>query len=420
MRGVAPGLTWNLPPQVIAAPGVSAAEVSAGNVSAKPAERAAYGNLAIHSVAHFFVDLYSSALSAFQPLLVQTLGLTLTQAGFLGGALSFSSSVTQPAYGYLSDRYHSKLFTALAPAVAGLFISLLGVAPSYPWLILMVLLGGAGIASFHPQGSARATLGMERDRTKWMAVFISSGTLGLALGPMFYSGLITRLGLPGAAWGALPGVAITLLLLVYLHEPPREEHHRRSMDWSPLKGCWRPLAILYALVFIRSILQITFTQFLPLYLNRERGFSLYESSLGLTLYLASGAVGGFLGGNLADRFGGRAVILSSWILSLPCLALFFFAPTQWLAFLGLSLGGLALLFTIPVNVTMAQALAPGHTGTISALMMGFAWGAAGILFVPLTGFVAERFSLHVALSSLLVFPLAGIWLTPRLKRYGCN
>jgi MFS transporter, FSR family, fosmidomycin resistance protein len=338
----------------------------------------------------------------------------------LGGMLSFSSSVTQPAYGYLSDRYHSKLFTALAPAVAGIFISAMGLAPSYGWLLLMVFLGGAGIASFHPQGSVRATLGLESSRTKWMAVFISSGTLGLALGPAYFSWLATKLGLGGAAWGAVPGVIVTLILLAYLQEPPREQHAQAGMDWAPLRACWQPLAILYTLVFLRSILQITFAQFLPLYLNRERGFSLTESSWALTLYLASGAVGGFLGGNLADRFGGRAVILASWILSLPFLALFFFAPTPWLSLVGLGLGGWALLFTIPVNLTMAQALAPGHTGTISALMMGFAWGAAGIIFVPLAGFVAERTSLHLALSSLLVVPLVGAWLTPRLKRYGCD
>jgi MFS transporter, FSR family, fosmidomycin resistance protein len=401
-----------LPPQTIA----DAPRVVSVDAAAKPA----YGNLAIHSVAHFFIDLYSSALSAFQPLLVQTMGLSLTQAGMLGGMLSFSSSVTQPAYGYLSDRYHSKLFTALAPAVAGLFISAMGLAPSYGWLLLMVFLGGAGIASFHPQGSVRATLGLESSRTKWMAVFISSGTLGLALGPAYFSWLATKLGLGGAAWGAVPGVIVTLILLAYLQEPPREQHAQAGMDWAPLRACWQPLAILYTLVFLRSILQITFAQFLPLYLNRERGFSLTESSWALTLYLASGAVGGFLGGNLADRFGGRAVILASWILSLPFLALFFFAPTPWLSLVGLGLGGWALLFTIPVNLTMAQALAPGHTGTISALMMGFAWGAAGIIFVPLAGFVAERTSLHLALSSLLVVPLVGAWLTPRLKRYGCD
>ena len=82
--------------------------------------------------------------------------LNFTEAGILGGVLSFSSSVLQPVYGYLSDRFHSRLFTALAPAVAGIFISSLGWAPGFGVLLAMVWLGGAGIASFHPQATANA------------------------------------------------------------------------------------------------------------------------------------------------------------------------------------------------------------------------------------------------------------------------
>jgi FSR family fosmidomycin resistance protein-like MFS transporter len=73
-------------------------------------------SLILLSLGHFFIDLYSSALGAFQPLLVERLGLSLSHAGLLGGILVFSSSVTQPLYGILSDRYPTKLFTALAPA----------------------------------------------------------------------------------------------------------------------------------------------------------------------------------------------------------------------------------------------------------------------------------------------------------------
>src|SRR5437588_4935958 len=96
----------------------------------------------LFSIGHFFIDLYSSALSTFQPLLGEKLGLSLTQAGILGGLMVFSASVMQPAYGYLSDRFHTRLFTALAPAVAGIFISVLGLATSYGWLVIMVLLIG--------------------------------------------------------------------------------------------------------------------------------------------------------------------------------------------------------------------------------------------------------------------------------------
>src|SRR6267378_1908931 len=155
---------------------------------------AGFLGLILFSLAHFFIDLYSAALGTFQPILVDKLGLSLTQAGILGGLSVFSASVMQPAYGYLSDRFHSRLFTALAPAVAGIFISALGIAPSYGWLIALVLLGGCGVASFHPQASSRATLGLRGNRGQWMAIFISAGTLGLAAGPVYLSTFFSWVG----------------------------------------------------------------------------------------------------------------------------------------------------------------------------------------------------------------------------------
>jgi len=60
--------------------------------------------------------------------------------------------------------------------------------------------------------------------------------------------------------------------------------------------------------------------------------------------LGFGAVGGVVGGNLADRFGGRRVIIFSMIASVPFLVLFVFS-TGWFSTAALSLGGLILLFT---------------------------------------------------------------------------
>src|SRR6476469_5924351 len=120
--------------------------------------------LVLFCVGHFLVDLYSGALGALQPLLQSRFDLNFTQAGILGGVMVCSSSVMQPVYGLLSDRWQSRLFTVLAPAVAGVFISSLGFAPGYWGLLIMVWLGGSGIASFHPQAAANATAGVERNR----------------------------------------------------------------------------------------------------------------------------------------------------------------------------------------------------------------------------------------------------------------
>jgi len=74
--------------------------------------------LVLFCVGHFLVDLYSGALGALQPLLQSRFGLNFTQAGILGGVMVCSSSVMQPVYGLLSDRWHSRLFTVLAPGLA--------------------------------------------------------------------------------------------------------------------------------------------------------------------------------------------------------------------------------------------------------------------------------------------------------------
>src|SRR5678816_371438 len=103
-----------------------------------PLARATLFSLTLFCVTHFVIDLYSGALGALQPLLLDQFHMSYTQAGILAGVLSFSSSVLQPGWGYLSDRFHSRLFTALAPAVAGIFISSVGLAPSYPVLLGMV------------------------------------------------------------------------------------------------------------------------------------------------------------------------------------------------------------------------------------------------------------------------------------------
>lgn len=365
---------------------------------------------------HFSIDISSSSLSGLQPVLRDRMGITLTEAGLLGGLFVFSSSLMQPIYGWLSDRFATRHFTVLSPVFASASVALFQFAPGFYGLLPLVFLAGIGIAAFHPQGTAMAVRGVSSNRGRLMAIFISSGTLGFAVGPSFFAALVTYFGFESLVWSVVPGVVFSALLYVYLPAENSSGHGaERSNDWGPIRRVWKPITILFTLVFLRSTIQVTYAQLLPLYLNVERGLSLIMGNYLVSAYLICGALGGFLGGTLADRFGGRQVILVSMLGTVPFMLLFFLT-TGWLSALGLCIGGLVLLFTIPVNVLMAQDLVPEQSATVSSLMMGFAWGAAGLIFVPVTGWLSDVLSLQTAMMLLLIFPILGVFVTLTLPR----
>jgi FSR family fosmidomycin resistance protein-like MFS transporter len=85
------------------------------------------------------------------------------------------------------------------------------------------------------------------------------------------------------------------------------------------------------------------------------------------------------------------VTLYSGLLAGP-LMIAAFSTTGPLSTVLLGAGGFVLLSTIPVIIAMAQELVPGQTSTVSALMMGAAWGIGALSpalldsFVPAFGF----------------------------------
>ncbi len=369
------------------------------------------------SAGHFFVDCYSSMLGAFLPFLHRELNLTLTQAGLLGGALILTSSFLQPVYGYLSDRLAHRAFAAMGPVLAGVFISSMGLATGFNTLLLLVLLGGLGIGIFHPQGTAVASAASAVRPGLQLSFFIAMGMIGYSLGPLYITLVIEWLGLANSFWAAIPGVLLGGYLLLHGPSPVALERSGRTRGIvRHLRLRWRPMSILFALVVLRSAVQLTMVAFLPLLLT-TRGLSDLEGSQVLTLFLLLGGGAVFLGGNLMDAWGGKAVITLSSALYIPLL-LGFLLTRGSVSILLCVLGGGALLLTLPVNVAMAQRMVPGGAGTVSALMMGFAWGIGGIA-VPLVGGISDRVGLESALLGLLVLAGPSIplgWLLPSEER----
>lgn len=120
------------------------------------------------ALGHFVIDLYPAFLPPLLPLLIGKFHLSLTSASVLALVLSFSTSLTQPLFGYLSDKRGGRHMMMLGTIAGGISMSLIGLASSYSLIVLLLITGGLGIAAYHPEAAAltvslggrRKTLGM--------------------------------------------------------------------------------------------------------------------------------------------------------------------------------------------------------------------------------------------------------------------
>ncbi|MEE8257463.1 MAG: MFS transporter, partial [Acidobacteriota bacterium] len=110
------------------------------------------------TVGHFSVDFYAGFIPVLVPVLQRAIGFTLTEAAILVSAFSLSASFSQTLFGVLFDRWHSVRLVALAPMLAAVTLSCLGIMPTYISLIFLVIAGGLSIAAFHPYGASLAAL----------------------------------------------------------------------------------------------------------------------------------------------------------------------------------------------------------------------------------------------------------------------
>jgi len=352
--------------------------------------------LAALCAGHFVNDSYSSIIYPLLPLIKIKLGLTAAQVFWLAPLYAISSSLMQPVYGFISDRYFRRSFAVFGPAITGVFVSMIGLAPSYGILIVLLVAGGIGIGSFHPQGAAMAATAASDRRRVGMALFSALGTLGFAVGPLVITRVVSAYGLEHSYY--IIGAGVLMSAVLYRVCPPLPAHISSApgvekIKWqllAALRTAWKPLTLLYLITVIRSGLQMTTNNYLPFMLE-DRGYALTETGNVMTVFLLLGGIGGLAGGFTAERFSGRAVTLISGLLAGP-LMIGAFATTGPMSIVCLGLGGFMLLATLPVIVAMAQELVPGQTSTVSALMMGAAWGVGALApqvlsnFVPAFGF----------------------------------
>jgi FSR family fosmidomycin resistance protein-like MFS transporter len=361
------------------------------------------------ATAHLVNDSYVFFLPTLLPLVIPSLGISLTEAGLAVGLYQMTSSLAQPVLGHLADRYPLRWLCWAGLAATAIGAAAVGIASNYWLLLLLLIVGALGTSAFHPVATATISDIAGARRGRMMSVYITAGNLGLAVGPA-----ALRVGLPimGPAISlplALP--CLLIALVTFLLVPARQVKQRRPESFGTILMKHRSVLIrLLSISTLRSWANVGLATFLPLLLV-ERHQTVEDGATALALLLFFGGVGGLIAGFLADRFGRDAVIVGSLLLSPPCGWLMLHGPGP-LLWVGAALVGLTLTGSMVALTVRGQELMPDSVAMVSGLMLGFAVGMGGLAVTPLAA-LAEQIGLSTVsdICAALPFLAAAIALT---------
>jgi MFS transporter, FSR family, fosmidomycin resistance protein len=367
--------------------------------------------LAVLGTGHLCVDLCQGAVPALLPFLASEHGYSYAALGALVLASTIGSSIVQPLFGLLSDRFARPWLMPSGLVLAGAGIALAGPAPSYELTAVAVVVSGLGVAAFHPEGAKFAGIASRERRGRGMSLFSVGGNAGFALGPVLTTPLVLLFGLAGT-------LALVLLPLMAAVLTVRELPRLRALDLpssrdreggAPAEADdWSAFSRLGGVIALRSGVYFGLQAFIPAYFVAELASSEAAGNAALAIMLGMGAVGTLVGGGLVDRWGARPVLLGTMALLLPLLlALPLVGAAAATVLLGLV--GFVTIASFSITIVLGQAYLRSRPGLASGVTLGLAIGLGGVAATAF-GAIADAFGLPAVLWTVAALPVPAILL----------
>jgi len=373
---------------------------------AAEAERFQTDRVLTISVGHAVHDTYTAFLAPLLPAFIANLSLSNTEAGLLTVFMQWPS-LLQPFIGHLADRVSLRYLFILAPAVTAVMMSLLGIAPSYAALALLLIVTGVSSASLHAVGPVMAGNLSGRSLGQGMSFWMVGGELGRTLGPILVVSAVQLLTLKGTPGLMIGGLLASAILYARLKDVPgRPPNAGQGLPWRQALRRMRPLLVpLAGIIVARSFMISALTTYLPIFMSEE-GAGLWLAGASLTVLEAAGVVGALLGGTMSDRLGRRVVLFIS-MLTTPCLMFVFLASKGWVQFSLLLVLGFTALSVTPVLMALVQESFPENRALANGVYMALSFCLRSGVVVAL-GALGDYFGLRPAFAASAVIPLLGL------------
>lgn len=357
---------------------------------------------------HWIVDVFNSS----RPVLLTYLGLTETQIAVISTIYIWASALTQPFFGWISDRVGPRWLAAGGVLwIAAFFLGAI-LIPGTGGLLCLII-AALGSSAFHPVGTVQATLqgrthlaGRETTATSF---FFTAGQLGHFAGPVLTGLILARLGLPALVIFPLVSIPVGLALAYQLRANRPHPKPGHGDDRIRLQAGAGFIVLLATVAVLQSWAQTNMINFVPKYI-KDLGLSAAAYGNMAGLFMGGSALGNVIGGYLGDVYIKRKVAAAALLLAaFPIYVMSQIGWSPWLYFL-IPLAGACTGAVHSIMVVLAQRIISGGMALASGLILGFIF-SAGALGMLLTGPLAENYGFPTVLLLttglvLLASPLA--------------
>ncbi|WP_225881893.1 MFS transporter [Streptomyces aureocirculatus] len=370
--------------------------------------------LTLLSLSHACVDVYQGSVAALVPFFVSERAYSYAAASGIVLAASLLSSVVQPLFGALTDKWAMPWLLPVSSLVGGAGVALSGVGGSYALTLAVVAVSGIGVAAYHPEAARMARVASRGSHTA-MGWFSLGGNVGFATAPLLVAAVGATGGLgasPLLVVPAVAGTALCALALRALRAPGTATAAARGGDAGGHDD-WPSFLRLSGAVVCRSIVFVGLSAFIALYVRERTSGGEFAGTVALFVLYLGGAVGTVVGGRLATRHSRVTVVKWSYALSVLAVAGVVLVPGPLLyLFVAVTSAGLYVPFSL--HVTLGQDYLPRRVGTAGGVTLGLTVSVGGVAS-PAIGVLADTTSLQIALAPLIVLPAVG-WLLLRPLR----
>lgn len=364
--------------------------------------------LKIQTIGHFITDAYSGFLNPIMPFIATKIGISMAMATALISISNLTSSLSQPFFGYIADKWKKRFFIFWGMIFASVFLSFIGIAHNICTLILCLLLGQLGVAFFHPQATGIVSKCSHLNcGSKDISIFIAFGTFGFALGPAISSGITQIWGLEKLPYACFVGIITAFLLLKYTPKLNSFDIEKPKVSLKlAIKKIFtnKPVAVLVFASIVKSFVVSVFQIMLPFYW-KSTGYSVSSIGINLFIFMLFGAIAVILSPVLERFIGIKNVFYLSLLTIAPLGIIFYLSNGQNLiGLISFILIGFFSFLAVPVNMSLAQKLMPEFKSMISGFIGGFSWGVIGLI-LPLISILAEKTGIMAILLIVSFIPL---------------